>query len=141
MSDTYYTATEAMRILGISASRFYYLVRQGEIARISLPGDTRHFVYRKEDIDRIAEALSRVQAEPATSVEQLALKAYENAELAYSRATGITLYLNLALEALPADSPKVATIKAMIEQAVEASKMLQTLQLDVARLADQMTEP
>ncbi len=141
MSDTYYTATEAMRILGISASRFYYLVRQGEVARISLPGDTRHFVYRKEDIDRIAEALSRVQAEPATSVEQLALKAYENAELAYSRATGITLYLNLALEALPADSPKVATIKAMIEQAVEASKMLQTLQLDVARLADQMTEP
>jgi len=141
MSDTYYTATEAMRILGISASRFYYLVRQGEIARISLPGDTRHFVYRKEDIDRIAEALSRVQAEPATSVEQLALKAYENAELAYSRATGITFYLNLALEALPADSPKVATIKAMIEQAVEASKMLQTLQLDVARLADQMTEP
>ncbi len=141
MSDTYYTATEAMRILGISASRFYYLVRQGEVARISLPGDTRHFVYRKEDIDRIAEALSRVQAEPATSVEQLALKAYENAELAYSRATGITLYPNLALEALPADSPKVATIKAMIEQAVEASKMLQTLQLDVARLADQMTEP
>ncbi len=137
MSDTYYTATEAMRILGISASRFYYLVRQGEIARISLPGDTRHFVYRKEDIDRIAEALSRVQAEPAASVEQLVLKAYENAELAYSRATGIALYLNLALEALPAHSPKMTTIKAMTEQAVKASKILQTLQLEVAGLADQ----
>ena len=137
MSDNYYTATEAMRILGVSASRFYSLVRQGEIAKVSLPGDTRHFVYRKEDIDRIAEVLSRARAESATSVEQLALKAYENAELAYSRATGITLYLNRALEAFPAHSPKVTTIKALIEQAGEASKMLQTLQLDVAGLADQ----
>ncbi len=137
MSDTYYTATEAMRILGISASRFYYLVRQGEIARISLPGDTRHFVYRKEDIDRIAGALSRVQAEPETTPGQLILKAYENAELAYSRAAGIALYLNLALEALPADASEIAPIKAIIEQAVEASKILQTLQLEVARLADQ----
>ena len=78
-----------------------------------------------------------MQAEPETDSEQLVLKAYEHAELAYSRATGITLYLNLALEALPAHSPKVTTIKALIEQAVEASKMLQTLQLDVAGLADQ----
>jgi Helix-turn-helix domain len=137
MSDDYYTATEAMRILGVSASRFYHLVQQGEIARISLPGDARHFVYRKEDIERIAEALSQVRAEPTTSIEQLVLKAYEHAELAYSRTTGITLYLTLALEALPADSPQVTTIKALIEQAGEASKMLHTLQLDVAGLADQ----
>ena len=136
MNNDYYTATEAMRILGISGSRFYSLVRQGEIARIVLPG-SRNFLFRKEDIDRIAETLAQVQAEPETTPGQLILKAYENAELAYSRATGITLYLNLALEALPAHSPKVTTIKAMIEQAGEASKMLQTLQLDVAGLADQ----
>ena len=137
MSDNYYTANEAMRILGVSVSRFYHLVQQGKIAKISLPRDARRFVYRKEDIDRIAEVLSQVRAEPATSIEQLVLKAYEHAELAYSRATGITLYLNLALEALPAHSSKITTIKALIEQAGEASKMLQTLQLDVAGLADQ----
>ena len=87
MKNDFYTAIEAMRILGISVSRFYFLVRQGEIARISLPGDTRHFVYRKEDIDRIAAALSRVQAEPETTPGQLLLQAYENVEPAYSRAT------------------------------------------------------
>jgi hypothetical protein len=137
MSEDYYTATEVTRILGVSLNRFYHLVQQGKIAKIALPGDVRRFVYRKEDIDRIAEALAQVQAEPVTGSEQLVLKAFENAEMAYSRATGITLYLTLALEALPAHSPKVTTIKALIEQAGEVSKMLQTLQLDVAGLADQ----
>jgi len=140
MSDNYYTATEAMRILGVSASRFYSLVRQGEIAKVSLPGDTRHFVYRKEDIDRIAEALSQVRAEPATSIEQLVLKAYENAELAYSRATGITLYLNLTREALPAHSPEIETLKAMIDSATQASNRLQALQFDISKLANQLKE-
>jgi hypothetical protein len=137
MSDDYYTATEATRILGVSVSRFYHLVQQGKIARIVLLGDARHFVYHKEDIDRLAEALAQVQAEPETESEQLVLKAFEHAEMAYSRATGITLSLTLALEALPAHSPQAATIKALIEQAGEVSKMLQTLQLDVAGLADQ----
>ncbi len=137
MSDDYYTATEAMRILGVSVSRFYSLVQQGKIARISLPGDARSFVYRKEDIDRIAEVLSQVRAEPETESEHLVLKAFEHAEMAYARTTGIILSLTLALEALPAHSPQVPTIKALIEQAGEASKMLQTLQLDVAGLADQ----
>ena len=124
MSDNYYTAAEAMRILGVSVSRFYHLVQQGKIAKIALPGDARRFVYRKEDIDRIAEALAQVQAEPATDSEQLVLKAFENAEMAYSRATGITLYLHLTQESLPAHSPESETLQVMIERAADASQML-----------------
>ena len=139
MSDEYYTAKEAMeRLGGIPAVRFYDLVRQ-EYIRQFVPPESRVRLYSKEDVDRLAQEqlLNQVQAE--TSPETLLMKAYENAEIAYARATGISLYFHVAQERVT-DEAVQAALTDLTERAKHTSKLLQALQFDISTLINQTKE-
>jgi len=139
MSDEYYTVKEAMeRLGGIPAVRFYYLVRQGYVRQFA-PPESRVRLYSKEDVDQMAEEqlLNQVQAD--ISLETLLLKAYENAEIAYSRATGISLHLHLAQERL-IDEATQATLTDLTERSKQVSKLLERLQFDISTLINQVKE-
>jgi predicted DNA-binding transcriptional regulator AlpA len=138
MDNEYYTLVEAIGILGISRSMFYYLVQQGQITRIVLPG-AKHAIYRKEEIDRIVEGLAQVQGEAETTLsvkDQQILKALEHVEIAYSHSTRINLYLNPLIDALPDNDAALRdSIAPIIGRARDASNLLQKLQSDLSNLA------
>ena len=136
----YYTAREAMTRLGISASTFHRLVSEGKIARLTPPG-SRRSLFRKEDVENLAEMLEHEQqAEFRMSMlkayEQV-LKAYEQAELAYSRTTGITRYLFLTVESL-SDQDRQAAIMQLIERTKHTSQILEELQAEISKLVSQL---
>src|SRR4051812_43001366 len=63
---SYYTAEEAMRKLDLPRSTFHYLVRQGQIPKITLPL-RKQAVYPKQEIDKIAEEKAHMLAELETT--------------------------------------------------------------------------
>jgi len=139
MSDEYYTAKEAMeRLGGIPAVRFYYLVRQ-EYIRQFVPPESRVRLYSKEDVDRLAREQLLNQAQAEASPETLLMKAYEQAEIAYSRATGISLHLHFAQECVT-DEATQATLTDLTERAKQASKLLEGLQFAISVLINQTKE-
>lgn len=64
----YYTATEAMKLLGLARASFYERVNAGQIRKMTLPG-RKQGVYVREDIDALAEALNLVFAVPPERIE------------------------------------------------------------------------
>jgi hypothetical protein len=58
ISDLYYTAAEARKILGLTEHSFQYWVKSGKINKTILPGK-RQGVYLKREIDRKAQQIER----------------------------------------------------------------------------------
>jgi len=104
-----------------------------------VPPDSRVRLYAKEDVDRLAEEQLLSQAQAETSPEKSLLKAYEQAEVAYSRATGISLHLHFAQERLTNKATQ-ATLTDLIERSKQASKLLERLQFDISTLINQIKE-
>ena len=59
LSEQYYTASEARKVLGLSEFTFQYWVRAGKIKKVILPGK-KQGSYPKRDIDALALALTQV---------------------------------------------------------------------------------
>lgn len=59
MSGDYYTASEAMKKLGLSKTMFHRKVNAGQIPRVTPPG-YKQSVYPKRDIDALALAMNMV---------------------------------------------------------------------------------
>ena len=57
--DTYYTAEEAMKKLGVPRNTFYDLVKANEIPKVDVPSRKRAF-YPKQRIDELAEQRARI---------------------------------------------------------------------------------
>src|SRR5436305_14656492 len=51
----FYTASQAMRRLGMNKGTFFYHVRTGKITKITPPGASEGY-YKKEEIDAMAQA-------------------------------------------------------------------------------------
>ncbi|MBV9690987.1 MAG: hypothetical protein JO202_14915 [Ktedonobacteraceae bacterium] len=74
--DRFYTAKEAQERLGASHDKFQYMVRSGQVRKVTLPG-RKYGVYPKEQINRLAaamEATAELYAHDA-SVFELATEA------------------------------------------------------------------
>src|SRR6266581_6087176 len=59
LSEQYYTAAEARRVLGLTEHSFQAWVRAGKITKVILPG-RRQGAYPKRDIDALALAITQV---------------------------------------------------------------------------------
>lgn len=57
MENNFYTASEAMRRLGLSKTEFHRRVNAGQIPKITRPG-SKHGVYPKRDIDALTLAMA-----------------------------------------------------------------------------------
>jgi len=77
---TYYTASEAMKKLGLPKSTFHYLVRKGDIKKLTFPL-RKQAVYPKQEIDKIAEERAAMLAEIATTPDRLTFKVPNQDEL------------------------------------------------------------
>lgn len=66
--NSYYTASEAIKKLGLGKTGFYERVNAGQIRKIQAPG-RKQGVYSKSDIDALAEALDSVFANPPVRIE------------------------------------------------------------------------
>jgi excisionase family DNA binding protein len=67
--DTYYTAGEAIKKLGIPRSTFYDLVKANEIPKVNVPSRKRAF-YPRQRIDELAEERARILGEVAQAPER-----------------------------------------------------------------------
>jgi excisionase family DNA binding protein len=67
--DTYYTAEEAIKKLGIPRSTFYDLVKANEIPKVNVPSRKRAF-YPRQRIDELAEQRARILGEVAQAPER-----------------------------------------------------------------------
>jgi len=67
--DTYYTAGEAIKKLGIPRSTFYDLVKANEIPKVNVPSRKRTF-YPRQRIDELAEQRARILGEVAQTPER-----------------------------------------------------------------------
>ncbi|SRR5258707_9827418 len=59
MENNFYTASEAMKRLGLSKSDFFRRVNEGQIPKRTKPG-SKHGVYPKRDIDALALAMALI---------------------------------------------------------------------------------
>jgi len=67
--DTYYTAGEAIKKLGIPRSTFYDLVKATKISKVNVPSRKRAF-YPRQRIDELAEQRARILGEVAQTPER-----------------------------------------------------------------------
>lgn len=67
---SYYTAEEAMKKLELPKSTFHYLVRKGEIRKVTLPL-RKQAVYPRQEIDQIAQERNAMLAEIETAPDRL----------------------------------------------------------------------
>lgn len=75
-----YTASEAIKRLGIPRSTFYYLVDKGEIAKVLLPLRKQAY-YDKTAIDALAESKGREEADLKSDPESFVFKIPTKAEI------------------------------------------------------------
>jgi hypothetical protein len=59
---SFYTASEAMQVLGMTQGQFQNLVVHGRIKRVIPPGRTRG-MYIKKEVDELAEARKSFEAQ------------------------------------------------------------------------------